>query len=161
MLSDKVPKTSPGPAWVSKGGDLAESSKCEMGTIAGRAGKAARAAGERATGKTRQREINSKFFFDGRHDIEGKSSFIFWGIFIKIPKFIPRVATVVYIIQCRSLGMLQITAGKGQGEATLGDTCSQGLCRLKRSPSPAAHHLCNYRFNIFELSNKFQQISVC
>ena len=43
--------------------------------------------------------MNSEIFFDGRRDIQGKSSSTFWGIFIfKIPKLIPRVATVVCIL---------------------------------------------------------------
>ena len=41
--------------------------------------------------------MNSEFIFDGLHDIYGKSSSTFWGIFIKIPKLIYRVATVLVI----------------------------------------------------------------
>ena len=41
--------------------------------------------------------MNSKIVFDGRRDIQGKSSSTFWGIFIKIPKLIPRVATVLHM----------------------------------------------------------------
>ena len=48
-------------------------------------------------GKTRQRKMNSKIVFDGRRDIQGKSSSTFWGIFINIPKLISRVATVIYM----------------------------------------------------------------
>ena len=40
--------------------------------------------------------MNSKNFFYGRRDISGKSSSTFWGISIKIPKLIPRVATLLY-----------------------------------------------------------------
>ena len=39
--------------------------------------------------------MNSEICFDACRNIYGKSSSTFWGIFIKIPKLIPRVATVV------------------------------------------------------------------
>ena len=39
--------------------------------------------------------MNSEIFFNGRRDIQGKSSSTFWGIFIKIPKLISRVATLL------------------------------------------------------------------
>ena len=35
----------------------------------------------------------------GGRNIYGKSSSTFWGIFIKIPKLIPRVATLMYTLQ--------------------------------------------------------------
>ena len=42
--------------------------------------------------------MNSEICFDACRNIYGKSSSTFWGIFIKIPKLIPRVATLVYIL---------------------------------------------------------------
>ena len=42
--------------------------------------------------------MNSKICFDGRCDIQGKSSSTFWGIFINIPKLISQVATVLDIL---------------------------------------------------------------
>ena len=39
--------------------------------------------------------MNSEICFDACCNIYGKSSSTFWGIFIKIPKLIPRVATVL------------------------------------------------------------------
>ena len=39
--------------------------------------------------------MNFDIFLDACRNIYGKSSSTFWGIFIKIPKCIPRVATVV------------------------------------------------------------------
>ena len=41
--------------------------------------------------------MNSEICFDACRNIYGKSSSTFWGIFIKIPKLIPRVATLVTI----------------------------------------------------------------
>ena len=38
--------------------------------------------------------MNSEICFDACRNIYGKSSSTFWGIFIKIPKLIPRVATL-------------------------------------------------------------------
>ena len=40
--------------------------------------------------------MNSEICFDACRNIYGKSSSTFWGIFIKIPKLIPRVATLMY-----------------------------------------------------------------
>ena len=40
--------------------------------------------------------MNFDIFLDACRNIYGKSSSTFWGIFIKIPKLIPRVATVLY-----------------------------------------------------------------
>ena len=40
--------------------------------------------------------MNSEICFDACRNIYGKSSSTFWGIFIKIPKLIPRVATLRY-----------------------------------------------------------------
>ena len=42
--------------------------------------------------------MNFEIFFDACRNIYGKSSSTFWGIFIKIPKLIPRVATVVHML---------------------------------------------------------------
>ena len=39
--------------------------------------------------------MNSEICFDACRNIYGKSSSTFWGIFIKIPKLIPRVATLL------------------------------------------------------------------
>ena len=40
--------------------------------------------------------MNSEICFDACRNIYGKSSSTFWGIFIKIPKLIPRVATLLH-----------------------------------------------------------------
>ena len=39
--------------------------------------------------------MNSEICFNACRNIYGKSSSTFWGIFIKIPKLIPRVATLL------------------------------------------------------------------
>ena len=41
--------------------------------------------------------MNSEICFDACRNIYGKSSSTFWSIFIKIPKLIPRVATVMHM----------------------------------------------------------------
>ena len=43
--------------------------------------------------------MNFDIFLDACRNIYGKSSSTFWGIFIKIPKLIPRVATVINTLE--------------------------------------------------------------
>ena len=40
--------------------------------------------------------MNSEIVFDCQHNVLGESSSTFWGMFIKIPKLISQVATLVY-----------------------------------------------------------------
>ena len=54
--------------------------------------------------------MNSEICFDACRNIYGKSSSTFWGIFIKIPKLIPRVATLMLSLRNEMLNVLNMDA---------------------------------------------------
>ena len=94
-------------------------------------------------GKTRQRKMNSGFFFDGRRDIQGKSSSTFWGIFIKIPKLISRVATLMYTL-FQTLCMSALATATATATATLMYTLFQTFC-MSALATAHCHRLCRVR----------------
>ena len=50
--------------------------------------------------------MNSEMVFDCHRNILGESSSTFWGMFIKIPKLISQVATLMYSLQCKVYNVL-------------------------------------------------------